>query len=338
MNTSPDFRRPGSVPRIPTLRAALVAAISVPLTACVLDSPYFGQTFASTTTAIPIQAWTGDNNRTVRIECSKAYHAGIYPWGGPEVWLPVADLTPSAVPSYDPNGGVTYSAGIKQALPAACWYADNAYTPPKYMTALRATQLNANGSTVTFRVFDAGGLECKGREVGKSRSWTGWVNAGCALTYSNSTTLLPWVRISSNTLGVAAMAAAAPTALTRKGEPPSSMNGPGADEMARAFDSEATDKTWAEGMQHQLLLAFSQTHPEGTDLQSASCRQTMCQVIVVHDDEAALGRFAAALAPYGLYSGDGQRGRRYDLATRAGLGAVYYLARDDHSLPGTGPR
>ena len=108
--------------------------------------------------------------------------------------------------------------------------------------------------------------------------------------------------------------------------------------MARTFDAEPADAAWAEPMAQRLMVAFAEAHPEGTELQSASCRQTMCQVVVIHEDEAALDRFAAALAPQGLYSGDGIRGRRYELKTKAGLGAVYYLAREEHRLPGADSR
>ena len=324
-----------------SLRTLLAAAATLPLSACVLDSPYFGQSFNSTTASIPIQAWTNDKSRQVKIECSKASHAGLYPWGGPENWLPVANVMPSSSPSYDPNAGVTYSVGTKQVLPAGCWHADTAYNPPIYMTALRATQLNSNGATVTFRVFNAAGLECKGLEVGKSRSWIGWLAPGCALTYANSTTPLPWVRILSYTLGVSAMSApaGASSSLTigsapavDKAEAAASAE-PDAATMAKAFDSEDSDKSWADAAQHRLLVAFAEARPEGTELKSALCRQTMCQVIVQHQDEEALAHFVAALAPAGLYSGDGERGRRYDLPARKGLAAVYYLAREDHRLP-----
>lgn len=332
------LRRPPSR-RLP-LRAALIAVAALPLTACVFDSPYFGQTFTSTASTIPIQTWTTDNTRPVKIECSKAYHGGLYPAFEPETWLPVADIAPGSQPSYDPNGGVIYNAGRSQVLPAECWHADGAYNPPKYMTALRATQQTASLSTTVFRVFDAAGLECLGREIGKARSWIGWMSPGCALNYSNSSTPLPWVKIIANAQGAASMATARPLSL--KSAPTTAPTATltatltaalTADEMARAHAGEAYDEAWAAAMEKRLTEAFHSAAPQGSALLSASCRHTMCKVEVLHADAQAALEFAEALAPHGLYSGDGERGQRYDFRSDKGSGTVYYLARDEHKLP-----
>ena len=317
--------------RLP-VRAALIALTTLPLTACLMDSPYFGQTFSSTTSEVPIQTWTTDKSRLVKIECSKAYHGGLYPAFGPETWLPVADVTPSSQPSYDPNGLAAYSAGVRQALSADCWHADGAYNPPKYMTALRATQQTASGSTTVFRVFDAAGLECLGREIGKARSWGGWISPGCALNYSNSSTPLPWVKIIATSQGAASMAMARPLSL--KSAPTTTALT--ADEMARVHADEPYDEAWAAAMEKRLTEAFHDANPQGSALLSASCRHTMCKVEVLHADAQAALEFAEALAPYGLYSGDGEHGQQYDFRSDKGSGTVYYLARDAHRLP-TGP-
>jgi hypothetical protein len=181
-----------------TVATLALAAVTLTLTGCVFDSPYWAQTFDNTTSVVPIQTWTTDKTRDVKIECSQAYHGGLQPAFGPEDWHFVTNLTPSQSASYDPMGAMVYSAGKTMALPASCWYADTAYSPPKYMTALKASQLTASGTTTVYRVFDSAGLECLGREIGKGKSWFAWLSKNCALNYSGSSTALPWVRIIAN--------------------------------------------------------------------------------------------------------------------------------------------
>ncbi len=311
-------------------RSFATLAVAVTLGGCVFDSPYWAQTFATTTASIPIQTWTTDKTRTVKIECSKSYHGGLYPFGGPEVWTLVTNITPSTNASYDPMSGVIYSAGKSMVLPAACWNADNAYSPPLYMTSLRATQLTSSGGTQTYFVFDPAGLECLGRENGKAKSWFGWISANCAMTYSGSTTQLPYVRIIANALGSGVSAASvveAPSALqSRRSDEPT------AAELLQRLTGETQDASWAPVMEARLRGAFDSVMPEGTQLMETSCRATLCRAEVLHQDTKAQLRFVAALAPLGLFSNDGQRGVMQHSEEAAGLRATYYVAREGYSL------
>lgn len=318
-------------------RAALLcaAAVTVSLTGCVLDSPYWAQTFASTTTTIPIQTWTTDKTRVVKIECSKSYHGGLYPFGGPEVWTLVTNLTPSTNASYDPKAGVVYSAGTALTLPAACWHADGAYSPPLYMTSLRATQLTASGNTQSYFVFDATGLECLGREVGKGTSWFSWIGKSCHMTYSGSSTMLPYVRIIANNLGAAA--ASSGTTMMSKAAPVDSMKArlaaePNTMDLSQRLAVEAMDYGWAPMMEARLRAGFDNAMPEGTQLMEGTCRSTMCRVEVTHRDADAQLKFVAALAPLGLFSNDGQRGVMQQSDDGTGLRATYFIAREGHRL------
>ena len=68
-------------------------------------------------------------------------------------------------------------------------------------------------------------------------------------------------------------------------------------------------------------------------LQAATCHHTMCRVEVHHADEAAALQFAVALAPQGLFSGDGSHGQQYEIRADRVVTTVYYLAREDQRLP-----
>lgn len=313
---------------------SLTAAIA--LVGCVFESPYWAQTFATTTTPIPIQTWTVDKTRNVKIECSQAYHGGLQPAFGPETWLPVTDLVPSANPSYDTNGGVIYSAGSKLVLPAACWYADGAYSPPKYMSALRATQLTASGSTTVYRVFDLTGLECLGRENGKGGSWFSWLSKNCAKTYSGSSTLLPWVKVIAEGPGAAAMSRALPGA-----DSMAAINTTGttlsAEVLNKRFQSEVMDLKWATSAQARLRQHYDSVSPAGSMVVDLGCRSTMCRVEVSHVDGAAQERFVAALAPLGLFANDGISGWASHQGSKAELRSVYYIAREGFNLAVAAP-
>lgn len=325
MNTRTELLRPTR------LLAPALAALT--MTGCVFDSPYWGQSFSSTTASIPIQTWTTDKTRVVKIECHKASHAGLYPWGGPESWVHVVDITPSANASYDPKSGVVYSAGTPRVLPASCWHADAAYTPPKYTTALRATQLTASGSTTVYRVFDAAGLECLGREIGKGQSWFAWLSKSCALTYSGSTTLIPYVKIVTDTLGAAASASASMSLVASDFPARLKLDDERARWLADVFAGQRRDDPWAAGMEARLRNAYDVVVPDGTQLMDVACRATLCRVEVVHKDGLAQERFVQALAPSGLFSNDGHRGFAVHAGGKGGLSSVYYLAREGQGLP-----
>ncbi len=321
-------------------RALLASAACVAFSGCVLDSPYWAQTFSTTTTAIPIQAWVTSNTTPVKIECSKAYHGGLYPFGGPEVWTLVTNITPSANASYDPTNGVIYSAGKMQVLPAACWNADYAYSPPLYMTALRATQ----GTSTAFSVFDGAGLECLGRENGRGKSWFSWLSYGCNLTYSGSSTALPYVRVIANASGAMATSlssAGAESAHTVSNEVLKARreSQPQAADLERRLRAESVDAAWASPMEATLRAAFDAAAPRGSLLIDAACRSTMCRAEVQHADDEARVRFVGALAPMGLFSHDGQRGVAQESRDASGnLRSTFFIAREGHRLADAGSR
>ncbi len=191
MNT---FTYTPQLPRISRtgLRRTLAAATCVPLlSGCLLTSPYWNQVFDNHTDSVPMQAWTTIQGGTVKFECAQAGHGGLYPFGAP-VWQTVANVSAANSPSYDPSGAAVYSAGISQPLPAACWRQDPANS--QWYAAVRASHQN-NGNTTTYYTLDKVGLACMGEENGKAESWFGWLSAGCYLTYSNSSTPLPYVII-----------------------------------------------------------------------------------------------------------------------------------------------
>lgn len=176
---------------------AMALLCSTFLSGCLISTPFWNQEFASHTDKIPIQGWTIYAGKTVKIECSKAGHGGLYPFGGPEVWSFVANLTPSTSPSYDTVGNITYSLSRYQTLPSACWRKDPANNV--WYTAIRATHVLSNGNVANFAVFDKPGLVCMGEENALSGTWFGWLSAGCAKTYSGSSTNIPYVIIYSKT-------------------------------------------------------------------------------------------------------------------------------------------
>ncbi|MBL8330186.1 MAG: hypothetical protein JNJ71_15200 [Rubrivivax sp.] len=324
-------------------RTLLLIAAAAPLTGCVLESPYWGQKFASTTTPIPVQAWTTDKTRPLKLECSKAGHGGLYPFDGTESWTQVTTLMPSPDAAFDPSGDAIHGAGSKLSLPASCWYLDNAFDPPLYMTALRVTQGSANGGVQIYRVFNKLGLECMGRENGKAQSWFGWINKGCLQTYANSTTPVPYVRITATSLGVSASASlAAPlTQLAAAGDAAgTARSAPAAvlqlATLEKTFAAEAQDPRWAPSMEARLRGSYDSVSPLGTQVLDATCRSTMCRVDVQHADAAAQQRFMAAMLPARLFTQDGERGAMMPLDGR-GLRFAYFMAREGSTLPRSTP-
>lgn len=162
------------------------------LSGCLFTSPYWNQSFTTHNTAIPIQAWVTNNSLPVKIECANAFHGGTYPPFETPVWNFVTTISPQTSPSYAPTDGPMYGAGVKMVLPASCWHLDEGNNI--YYTALRATQ-GTGGSQIEFKTFDKTGLECLGRENGKATSWFGWLTKDCTMTYSGSSTSIPFVII-----------------------------------------------------------------------------------------------------------------------------------------------
>ncbi|BFM05405.1 hypothetical protein [Halioxenophilus aromaticivorans] len=197
MNCVPKFfasKHGGKKSRlIGVARLTAVAGLMVSLTGCYLTSPIWGENFDERGDTIRFQSWTTDKNKSVAIQCAKATHYGLYTGGGDPEWNVVTNITPTSRPSYDSTtAGVNlYSAGKTAVVPESCWHYDGVYN--KWVTAIRAQQ-----GSYAPRGFDAAGLECLGREVGKARSWFGFLNKGCVLTYSNSSNTIPYTRITAD--------------------------------------------------------------------------------------------------------------------------------------------
>ncbi|HET8708126.1 MAG TPA: hypothetical protein VFM46_17605 [Pseudomonadales bacterium] len=176
-------------------RALAVVASIYSLSGCLLTSPYWNQSFATHTTAIPIQAQVANNSVPVRIECATAFHGGLYPAFETPVWNFVTSISPQSTPTYAPNDQPVYGAGVKMVLPESCWHQDDGNGI--YYTAIRATQ-GSGANRVEFKTFDSSGLECLGREVGKAASWFGWMGKGCTARYTGTSTDIPYVIIYAN--------------------------------------------------------------------------------------------------------------------------------------------
>lgn len=176
------------------LRIASTAALAAGLGGCIITSPYWNEEFASKATAVPLQAFTTNKDLAVKFECSQAYHGGLYPFGGPEVWVQVASVMPSQQPLFDPQGGKVYGAGSSLVLPAACWHADAAYNPPLHYSAIRASQTSPSGGVSSFTyTYDKPGLGCLGQATGSHANWFAAGVSSCAQKYSNSSTPIPFV-------------------------------------------------------------------------------------------------------------------------------------------------
>lgn len=174
------------------MRLAQIILISTALSGCLLMSPFWGQTYASKSTPVKLQAWTTSSSPAIVFECSPAYHGGLYPFGGPHVWTHLATVTPIG-PMYDSTGVEAFSASRSRVVPGVCWHYEE--SGDRYMAAIRARN---SGSSSEFKVFDEEGIACLGQEVGDAGSWVGWIGKGCTLTYNGSTTEIPYVRIIAN--------------------------------------------------------------------------------------------------------------------------------------------
>ena len=142
------------------------------LSGCVLTSPYWNQNLDSHTSAVPLQAWAKDKTTPIVFECAKAYHGGLYPYGGPVVWNPVTTVNITGPGSLDPFSHIFYSASHLSKLPTSCWNLDHGNDI--WYTAVRAKQ----GDDV-YDTFDKDGLKCLGTEMGKDASVLGFLEAGC---------------------------------------------------------------------------------------------------------------------------------------------------------------
>lgn len=155
----------------------LSAATIFALNGCLMTSPYWNQEFDTRTELVPLQSYTGDKSVNVVFQCAKAFHGGLYPFGGPVVWTTVASVKPGQA-LLDSFGQKVFGAGKKVTLPAGCWRKDSNNL---WYSAIRATQNKTVIGTDQkyFHTFDKTGLICLGRENGTALHWLGWYSAGC---------------------------------------------------------------------------------------------------------------------------------------------------------------
>lgn len=179
------------------LKLTIVSAAVSLLSGCLITSPFWNQEFNNHNQAIPIQAWTTHTGHSLKVECSQAFHGGLYPWGSPS-WSYVTTLNAQLPGALDSDGTRAYSVGTNMVLPSNCWRAENTSAGLRYYAAIRVIQVqpkifSAGTQNVTFKTFDKTGLECLGRENGKDASWYGHAGQGCTKTYSESSTEIPYV-------------------------------------------------------------------------------------------------------------------------------------------------
>ena len=170
------------------LGVAGLAGAATLLSGCLQTSPTWNQSFAN---HIPLTALTTSSSPAVQFECSPAYHGGTYPPFESPTWTSVASVAPSGG-ALDTNGLALYAASGSYVLPSACWRQDPANST--WYAAVRARQPGV-GPTAGFYTVDSGGLACVGDWVGASGSWVGWMGKGCQMTYSGSSTAIPFVII-----------------------------------------------------------------------------------------------------------------------------------------------
>jgi hypothetical protein len=166
-------------------RVLVAAATPIILSSCLLTSPYWNQLFKDHTKPVPLQAFTIDQSIPVRFECAKAYHGGLYPTTAQAVWVLVGSTTPASQPLLDSDANKVHGARKLTALPATCWRKD---ANGIWFAAARATQNTTVLDTGQkyFYTFTKTGLECVGRENGKSASWFGWIGKGCELSQKHT--------------------------------------------------------------------------------------------------------------------------------------------------------
>ena len=150
------------------------------LSACLITSPYYDQTFSSRSDAIPFTVYTADGNTPITIECAQAnahrHRLSSRPY------QEVATVQPATQGILDPSAGKIYSASTALVLPTECYrnypqFSDDDYD---WITVVRVSQEGSGMLT-----FDQAGLACLGEWVGKERNWFSWLNYNCNKRYSS---------------------------------------------------------------------------------------------------------------------------------------------------------
>jgi hypothetical protein len=194
------------------LQGALALA-SVALQACAVTSPHWDYVPASTTAAIPVQAWTSYTTNPVVVECATATSAHGSPSPGESAYIVAATLPVAAGDILDSEGNVLHSASANVTMPSQCWdyFGDYDF----WQLNLRISQVQpAPGGGTTKRIFssfDNAGLECLGSNIGAPASFYGFVGQGCEKTYLGEDEQIPYIvlRITGYEAGVARAQSAA---------------------------------------------------------------------------------------------------------------------------------
>jgi hypothetical protein len=190
------------------LHGALALA-GLALQACAVTSPHWDYVPASTTAAIPVQAWTSYTTHPVVVECATATSAHGSPSPGESAYIVAATLPVAAGDILDSEGNVLHSASANVTMPSQCWdyFGDYDF----WQLNLRVSQVQpapGGGTTTTKRIFssfDNAGLECLGSNIGAPASFYGFVGQGCEKTYLGEDEQIPYIvlRITGYEAGIA---------------------------------------------------------------------------------------------------------------------------------------
>jgi hypothetical protein len=189
-----------------------VLALAI-LSSCAVTSPYWGYVPASTTAAIPVQAWTPYTNAPIVVECAQATNAHGGPSPDESAYIVAATIPVSTTANLDSEGTAMYTAAANVTFPSACWDYFGSYDFWQINLRITQVQPNALGSGTTKKVFasfDLDGLSCLGSTNGAAGAWYGFVNQGCEKTYLGSDDAIPYIvlRIDGYNNGLNARAAA----------------------------------------------------------------------------------------------------------------------------------
>ena len=184
-------------------RLGVTILFVVSLSGCFVSSPYHGQVFANRTAPIPFQVWS-DNPGYMYVECHKALQGELYQQNGDASWLRIQNpgFLDTTTPSFDSKGNRAQSMPGNIVLLDECWHRSGSATGPRYQSAVRLIQTvgysSANGprNRISY-VFDKPGLGCALRAIGLSGLWSGFLGAGCYVTYDDSSVPLPYLIVES---------------------------------------------------------------------------------------------------------------------------------------------
>ena len=172
----------------------VLATGALSLSGCLPISPFNNQVLTSRTADVPFQAWTAKSGDALRVACMPTNRYG------PEIsshgsWSQFATLPVSDDASLDLSGARMYGASDELSLPESCWYPNQ--SNGWHYTSVRVLQSDyLSAESYSFFTLDEPGsgsdLECVGREVGRTGSWTVWLAARCHNRYTSGGAV-PWL-------------------------------------------------------------------------------------------------------------------------------------------------